>query len=251
MSLCLVQQLFRQKIGKELDSGLVEEVLFPMLRQRKHPSKELLQDIKLTSEILIVPDYARREAGGFSIPTFTPIPEYWLNPKTLPNGQPDHLWGVPYRPPGKRASKVLRRIRRSSWGTIDILNELRELNYPQMGYRWDTRPTAYFEEKGDFPGDEFDGAYIRLEEDDSLPPNSLMDWSSAARRSARRRAPGRDWTDRNRVAVEGRARFVNDFLEDALVSGKRLTWDNCVLGWDPCKLPLHPPFQYLCRQYEY
>ena len=241
MSPCLVQQLFRQKIGKELDQDLIDEFFFPMLRSRNEYPRELLLDIRLSQMVQL--EWMRASV----IPTFTPVPAYWLHPKTLPNGQPDLAYGVPYHPWGKRTSKVRRRIRRSNWGTIDILNELRELNYPQMGYN----PSSYLEEKGDFPGDEFDGAYIRLEEDDSLPPNSLMDWSSAARRSARRRAPGRDWTDRNRVAVEGRARFVNDFLNDVLVSGKLLTWDNGRLDWKPCKLPLHPPFQYLCRQYEY
>jgi hypothetical protein len=236
MSPCLVQQLFRQKIGIELDQSLIDEVLFPMLRSRKDYPRELLQDIKLTSEILIVTDYARarpsqpacrRHRRRFNVPTFTPIPEYWA---------PSPLFRMPYPPEGKRPSKILRKkIRRCDWGAIDILNELRELNYPQMGYR----PTYYLEEKGDFPGDEFDDAYIRLEEDNSLPLNSWF-----------------GWTDRNTVAVAGRARFVNDFLNDVLVSGKLLTWDGGggfpgLLGWEPCKLPLHPPFQYLCRQYHY
>jgi len=220
MSPCLVQQLFRQKIAKGLDPELVEEVLFPMLRQRKHPSKELLQDIKITSEILIITDYARREARRFNVPTFTPIPEYWA---------PHPLFRMPYPPEGKRSSKILRKkIRRCDWGAIDILNELRELNYPQMGYN----PSSYLEEKGDFPGDEFDDAYIRLEEDNSLPPDSWILGSM---------------TEINRVAIEERSRFINDFLEDTLVSGKRLTWDKGRFDWEPCKLPPHPQFQYLCK----
>ena len=48
MSPCLVQQLFRQKIGVELDQGIVDEVLFPMLRSRKDLPREILLDIKLT-----------------------------------------------------------------------------------------------------------------------------------------------------------------------------------------------------------
>ena len=198
MSPCLVQQLFRQKISKELDPCLVDEVLFPMLRSRKDYPRELLQDIKLTSDILIVTDYARREARHFSVPTFTPIPEYWA---------PSPLFRMPYPPEGKRPSKILRKkIRRCDWGAIDILNELRELNYPRIGYSLHTCNFRY----GFAPGlslPEFDDAYIRLEEDNSLPPKS---W---------------DPTDRNRVAIEGRARFVNDFLEDALKTDKRLTWD--------------------------
>ena len=45
---CLVQQLFRMKIGQELDQSIVDEVLFPLLRSRKHGPRELLLDIKLT-----------------------------------------------------------------------------------------------------------------------------------------------------------------------------------------------------------
>jgi hypothetical protein len=48
MSPCLVQQLFRQKIGKELDQGLIDEFFFPMLRSRKEYPRELLLDIRLS-----------------------------------------------------------------------------------------------------------------------------------------------------------------------------------------------------------
>jgi hypothetical protein len=221
MASCLVQQLFRQKIGLELDSNLIDEVLFPMLRPRKHPSNELLQDIKLTSGILVAPEKWRPPTSNrVNVLPFTSIPEHW-NYVRAP--------GLA-APPGKHTSKLLRKkIRRYNWGTIDILNELRELEYPQMGYR----PTYYeSDDFSDSPGDEFDDAYIRLEEDESLPPNY---WSVAQR-------------CQNRVAIEGRKRFVDNFIDDILVNGKLLTWECGVLGWEPCNLPLHPPFRFLCGQ---
>ena len=226
MSPCLVQQLFRQKIGVELDQGIVDEVLFPMLRLRKHPSKELLQDIKLTSDILVTteqwrpPTSKRVNVLPFTLPPFDA--EHW-NLKQAVGGL-----AVPH---GKRRTSKFRRknIRRYNWGSIDILNELRELEYPQMGYR----PTYYeSDDFSDSPGDEFDDAYIRLEEDESLPPDY---WSVTQR-------------CQNRVAIEGRKRFVDNFIDDILVNGKLLTWEGGVLGWEPCNLPLHPPFRFLCGQ---
>ena len=228
MASCLVQQLFRLKIGLELDQNIIDEVLFHMLRLRKHLPKDLLQDIKLTSDILIagemwIPPVPRR----FNVLPFSTIPEHWnfmLVPKTLPNGCPDPKGVQCMIPIGERTSKRRRRdICRYNWGTIDILNELRGLNYPQMGYR----PTC-FVENPDHSDDEFDDAYVRLEEDISLP-NLLSE----------------EQADRNRVAVEDRLQFVNDFLEDALNTGKRLTWESGVLGWEPCKLPLNPPFHFI------
>jgi len=188
MGTCLVQQLFRLKIGKELDQGIVDEVLFPMLRLMKHPSKELLQDIKLATDTLIITDYSRREARHFRVPTFTPIPDYWtyLSP-----------WhGIQ---PGQRTSKVRRRkIRNVDWGTIDILNELRGLNYPQVGYK---ARSYVIEEPLDF-----EDAYISLAEDNSLP------------------APQRAYRRNNAVLIDSRSHFVNNFLDDVLITDKRLTW---------------------------
>ena len=202
MASCLVQQLFRQKIGVELDQGIVDEVLFPMLRLRKHPSKELLQDIKLVTDTLIITDYARREARHFSVPTFTPIPEYWTYVAPW-HGERTTGISKAYHPVGQRTSNVRRRkIRNDDWGTIDILNELRELNYPQMGYK----PRPYVIEEPD----SFDDAFISLAEDNSLPAN--IRW-------------GVDHSRYNAVLIDGRSQFVNNFLDDVLITGKRLTWD--------------------------
>jgi hypothetical protein len=177
MSPCLVQQLFRQKIGEELDQHIVEEVLFPMLRCKKHPSKDLLRDIKLTSGILIITKYWPTPKRHFSVPTFTSIPEYWA-------------YSQAYPPIGKRTSKVRRaKIPNEDWGTIDILNELRGLNYPQVGYK----AAPYIIEEPD----SFNDAYIRLAED-------------------------------NADLIDGRSQFVNNFvnnfLDDILITDKRLTW---------------------------
>ena len=195
MSACLVQQLFRLKIGKELDPSIVDEVLFPLLRPRKHGPKELLQDIKLATDTLII----TRQARHFSVPTFTPIPEYWTYFATLSGS---------YLPVGQRTSKFRRKkIRNDDWGTIDILNELRGLNYPQAGYK----PRSYVIEE---PVD-YEDAYICLAEDNSLP--ATIRW-------------GVDHSRQNDVLIDSRSQFVNNFLDDVLLTDKRLTWSTIEHG---------------------
>ena len=219
MASCLVQQLFRQKIGKDLDQNIIDEVLFPMLRLRKHLPKDLLQDIKLTSGILVTTFHDGPLASKqVDVLPFTEKTEYWDYMEQFAR----HVGGR-----GRHTSKFRRKkIGRADWGTIDVLNELRELEYPKMGYR-----STHF-----FPSQcgegEFDDAYICLEEEESLPPNS---WSMAER-------------VRNRVAIEGIKRFVNNFLDDVLSTGKSLTWEGCTLGWEPCKLPLTPPYHFIYSQ---
>jgi hypothetical protein len=209
MASCLVQQLFRMKIGQELDQSIVDEVLFPLLRSRKHGPRELLLDIKMTSDTLIITDYARREARHFSVPTFTPIPDYWTYMAPWHVGDVSERKARVYPPVGQRTSKVRRRkVRNDDWGTIDILNELRGLNYPQMGYK----PRPYVIEEPD----SFDDAYISLAEDTSLPAN--IRW-------------GVDHSLYNAVLIDGRSQFVNNFLDDILITDKRLTW--CAAG-TPC-----------------
>ena len=149
MSPCLVQQLFRQKIGEELDQHIVEEVLFPMLRCKKHPSKELLQDIKLTQSC--------NEYGGSAIVgrrqygcIISSAGRYLSHKNISPFAE----------------SCLMRRQRRTDmWGSIDILNELRSLKQPLFGKH---RPTeATLAARKLVPGDEFGGIYILLEE---VPP---------------------------------------------------------------------------------
>ena len=190
MAPCLVQQLFRQKIGKELDQSIVDEVLFPLLRPRKQPSKELLQDIKLAQMILYLPGRPFKQVG---VLPFTEKTEYWGYMEQSAR----HLGGR-----GRHTSKFRRKkIGRADWGTIDILNELRGLNYPQVGYK----PRPYVIEEPD----SFDDAYISLAEDNSLP--ATIRW-------------GVDHSRENAVLIDSRSQFVNNILVDVLITGKRLTW---------------------------
>jgi len=94
-------------------------------------------------------------------------------------------------------------------GTIDIINGMRSLNYPDIGHD---------ENRG--VGDEylvkyFDRAYIRLE-DEPFSPVTLPTWV--------------DHNHYNSVLIENRIRFVNNFLEDALVRGNQLTLDGGRVG---------------------
>ena len=201
MSPCLVQQLFRQKIGQELDSNLVDEVLFPLLRQRKHPLKDLLQDIKLTQSC--------NEHGQSAIVICRVIDPYEdvpreripknISPFEVPMG-PFNL-GLPsrlQRLPGRITSQMRRLRHMSMWGSIDILNELRSLKRPQIR----NHPPSNPEDQEEWPS-EFEDVYLSLQERPLWP----------------------------RVQAEkivDDLNFVNDYLEDALNTGKRISW-----GGDP------------------
>ncbi len=171
MGPCLIQQLFRLKIGKDLEQGIVDEVLFPLLRSRKHGPRELLLDIKLTQSCNEYGHSAIVVRGKRSChKNISPFPE----------------------------SCLMRRQRRTDmWGSIDILNELRSLKQPLFGQHrpmevtldpW--RPAA--------PGDEFGGIYILLEE---VPP----------------------WSCRQEKRLSD-LKFMNDYLDDALNTGKCISW---------------------------
>ena len=87
----------------------------------------------------------------------------------------------------------------SLWGSIDILNELRSLKHPQIR----DHPPSNQEDQFDYPGAEFMDVYLSLQEQPLWP----------------------------RVQAEKIAddlNFVNDYLEDALNNGKRISW-----GGDP------------------
>jgi hypothetical protein len=176
MGTCLVQQLFRQKIGKELDPSIVDEVLFPMLRLKKHGPKELLQDIKLTQSC--------NEYGHSAIVGRVGRLDRHKNILPFPE------------------SGLMRRQRRTDmWGSIDILNELRSLKQPLFGQH---RPTIAIAEdaldpwRPAAPGDEFGGIYILLEE-----------------------VPHRSCRQEKRLSD---LKFMNDYLDDALNTGKCISW---------------------------
>ena len=145
MSPCLVQQLFRQKIGKGVDPSLIDEVFFPILRSRKHPSKDLLRDIKLTQSC--------NEYGRSAI----------VGRRQYVGGRARHKNISPFA-----ESCLMRRQRRTDmWGSIDILNELRSLKQPLFGKHRSTEATLAARKL--VPGDEFGGIYILLDE---VPPLS-------------------------------------------------------------------------------
>ena len=197
MSPCLVQQLFRQKIGVELDPNVLDEVLFPLLRLKKHGPKELLQDIKLTSDILVTTEPWRPHTFTRAVLPFTEKTEYWDYMEQFPCHKSQVRAGR-----GRHTSKFRRKkIGRADWGTIDILNELRGLNYPQAGYK----PRPYVIEEPD----SFDDAYISLAEDNSLP--ATIRW-------------GVDHSRQNAVLIDSRSQFVNNILDDVLLTDKRLNW---------------------------
>jgi hypothetical protein len=180
---CLVQQLFRQKIGQELDQHVVDEVLFPMLRLKKHPSKELLLDIKLTQSCNEYGRSAIVGRRGLTDPNWhkniSPFPESIANPNIR---------------------RCLRRV--DTWGSIDILNELRSLKQPLFGQRRVRLDGAWKRA----PGDEFGGIYILLDE---VPP----------------------WSCRQEKRLSD-LKFMNDYLDDALNTGKCISWggDNITPG---------------------
>ena len=130
MPACIIQQLFRQIVGQGLDYGLVDDILFPMLRSRKELVRELSQDIKLVDKIMGEDPFY---AVDFIVPAFRPSKPY----------------------PGKRVRRS--RVLRNEWASIDILNELRELKRPWIGgrYRYSGRGLV---------GDRFADFYINLKE---------------------------------------------------------------------------------------
>ena len=82
----------------------------------------------------------------------------------------------------------------SAWGTIEILNELRSIKQPNIDYFPPTNPQ--------WEGDHFEDVFIQFEEEASQP------WYPPSSKN--------------------NAEFVNEFLEDALTKGKRLSF-----GGDP------------------
>jgi len=50
MSLCLVEQLFRQKVGFAIDPELVSALIWPYLFRERHIPRTILQDIHLVRE---------------------------------------------------------------------------------------------------------------------------------------------------------------------------------------------------------
>jgi hypothetical protein len=104
------------------------------------------------------------------------------------------------RLPGKIPSQMRRLRHMSMWGSIDILNELRSLKHPQIR----DHPPSNPEDQDDWPS-EFEDVYLSLQEQPLWP-----------------RVPA------EKIADD--LNFVNDYLEDALNTGKRISW-----GGDPTR----------------
>ena len=139
MPACIIQQLFRQIVGQGLDYGLVDDILFPMLRSRKELVRELSQDIKLVDKIMGEDPFY---AVDFIVPVFRPSKQSKQSKQSKPY-------------PGKRVRRSS--VLRNEWTSIDILNELRELKRPWIGgrYRYSGRGLV---------GDRFADFYINFKE---------------------------------------------------------------------------------------
>jgi hypothetical protein len=195
MVACLVQQLFRQRIGKGLDPSLIDEVFFPILRSRKDLPREILLDIKLTRS-------CNDDGQSSIIHTHRHTPTRNILPFTK-------------RRSGKNSSKRRRRSQKlSAWGSIDIVNQLRDLKHPQIRYHNPCDPQ-------DYPNTEFvlGHIFIRLDEEDQKKLRKRRSATRIQRQGHRRVEIHQQQVD---------LKFVNDYLEDCLTTGKRLSW-----GRDP------------------
>ena len=190
MSPCLVQQLFRQKIGKDLDQSIVDEVLFPFLRSRKDLPREILLDIKLTRSC--------NDDGQSSIIRVS-------RTRVIRNIVPftKHRSGYGFDASVSRCQ-----------GSIEIVNQLRDLKHPQIRYH---NPC----DQQDYPTTEFilSHIFIRLDEEDLKKRRKRRSTTRIQRQGNRR-------TEVHQKQVV--LKFVNDYLEDCLTTGKRLSW-----GRDP------------------
>jgi hypothetical protein len=222
---CLVQQLFRQKIGQEMDTNLFENHMFPLLlKERKKPC-ELLQDIVLTRKVH----------------TSVPLQVRNISPFTKVTNPPDESFNNLYQDlyKGKWTSTRRRELVSNyrDWGTIEILNQLRELKRPE---------TPVYEEGRDSRRE----AYIILNETNEGEMNAMalrrtadiMDYRSRPTNPPPAFRRDRDlfhhevrclmeWDYRNIYhevklnMVQEEREYVNNFLEDALVSVNFLSLD--------------------------
>ena len=183
MGPCLIQQLFRQKIGLELDQSIVDVVLFPLLLKKKDLPKELLVDIKMTK--------SSNDHGLSSIiQIFYGGDTRNSLPFTKGGDDPASRRRIMS---GKNTSKLRRQTSyHTSWGSIDILNELRELIHLPSRYRLPCSPLQpgdILTERGaggffiDMGSDHVHARSVKMEKEQvteflehSLSPGNRLSW---------------------------------------------------------------------------
>ena len=230
MSPCLVQQLFRLKIGKELDQAIVDEVLFPLLRLKKHPSKELLLDIKMTlrnqngDSMIALPDK--------SVSPFTKIPP-------TSGLSPDSVRAEQEVADKERLGKVTSRFRREmtmreDWGAVDILNELRELKHPVIEYHPVPDSHRHVDHPWEIhPPDKFPAnAYICLEETSDFRLKEIVVavcdlWGSRSKSPLY--SNDKMLRNKEKAIIKEDLQFVNRYLEHSLSQGG-LYWVTEMVG---------------------
>ena len=138
---CLVCQLFRLKIGKNVDPTLIDDVIVPLLLTQSSQPKQLLQDIKLTRGPSDYVDNTGRHTGESLIMLEQ---EYGFEDDDYPRPSPENIGHFTKRPripyidvdPGKWTFAITIRealyanMEPRDWGTIDIVNKLRSLKNP-------------------------------------------------------------------------------------------------------------------------
>jgi len=211
---CLVQQLFRQKIGQGLDQGIVDDVLFPMLRSMKHGPKELLQDIKMTlvevgycvSPITKIaptdrPDLGLVAGDPINIPPLTCMPILvWSNNPSMFRKIHE----------GRCTSKFRREsVNPRDWGTIDILNKLRELKRPLIRYHECWNRDDWYRSNMQT---EFDDVFIHV----------IDEHCDAIAREHYARSTTTN--DTKLLEAKSATNLVNAFLKKSLENDTRLTW---------------------------
>ena len=220
MSPCLVQQLFGQKVGLELDQGIVDEVLFPLLRLKKHGPKELLLDIKMTlrnqngDSMIALPDE--------NVSPFTKIPP-------TSGLSPDSVRAEQEVAEKERLGKVTSRFRREmtmreKWGAIDILNELRELKHPVIEFHPVPDSHRHVDHPWEIhPPDKFPAnAYICLEETSDFRLKEIVvavcdlwgSWSKSPLYSNDKMLRNKE-----KAIIKEDLQFVNRYLEHSLSNG--------------------------------
>jgi hypothetical protein len=222
MGPCLVQQLFRQKIGQELDVALFDEVIFPLLFKQKYLPYSLHLDIRMVQNITIYPLIM-----GYIAPANRP---HMVPGKVQPFdaacfgrthlgmlrscGQEDRLTK------GRHGSKFRRKkTHKRNWGSVDILNELRSLKHHQMGYEPTDQGYELGEECDLFSefDDEFGNAFLRL---DTIPDISCY-WRIEKEKSLRLR--GKFVPTRFRRSAPSVC-SLNGFLDYLIKNGYHTSW---------------------------